>query len=212
MKKIHFTVIIPVFNTNPGHLMEAVDSICNQRNVTDPFDIILVDDGSTLEGTKDMLKYLNNNYGKVILHTLKENRGTSSALNEGHKLIETEYVAIMGSDDISHPDRFQKQIAYLGTNPTIDVLGTQLQGFKNEDIFRKRLFGPTTHAMRPNKILDGWIVNHGTVMYKHSAVMECGGYNLAFKRGQDVDLWKRMFAKGKRFANLQECLYAWRRF
>lgn len=207
------TVLIPVYNTGAAHLIEAVDSILNQTQPEQRLhhEIILINDGSTEPETKKALTLLSDLYGLTIVD--KENGGTSSALNAGHSMVKTEYVAIMGSDDISHPDRFKKQIKVLQDHPDTDVLGTNLFAFYDDDITRKPIL-TTTHKMFPEGLdkNKNWLVNHGTVIYRQSAVMSVGGYNEKIGRGQDVDLWKRMKAADLRFRNVTEVLYAWRRF
>ena len=61
-------------------------------------------------------------------------------------------------------------------------------------------------------IREDWPVNHGTVIYRNSAVMAVGGYNVTYKRGQDVELWKRMRANGSVFRNIEQVLYSYRRY
>ncbi len=211
-KQINFTVLIPVFNTPDQQLLEAANSVINQTKLAEK--IILIDDGSTNSDTLAMLKTLE---AFCEVRYCEKNGGTSKALNIGHTMVQTEYVAIMGSQDISHKERFKKQCDFLAAHQGIDVLGTQLSGFLDKDVNRKRTF--STHHPQYIKSLNrdkgqhpGWITNHGTVMYKQAAVMHCDAYDETIGRGQDVDLWRRMFNKGKKFANLQEVLYSWRRY
>lgn len=217
--------IIPVFNTPPLHLMEAVNSVIYQNGV----DVIpiIVDDGSTDKGALDALECLVYG-GKVIMQTHETNLGTPSAFNTGHKLIEgipgsinealklMDYVFLMGSSDISHPDRFRLQLEYLKAHPETDVLGTGLGAFKdNEKLFRKQAYS----FVHPEKPVPGYksghdkyfIVNHGTVCYRQSAVMAVGGYDQTWLRAQDVNLWKRMHENGAIFRNIPQILYAHRR-
>lgn len=203
------TILIPIYNTAPHHLIEAVMSILDQDDGIN-HDIILIDDCSTANPTLDALEFAANLTDYIKLIRCPKNSGTSGALNLGHQHVKTEYVAIMGSDDISHPSRFRKQIEYLEANPETDVLGTNLFSFKNDDIYRRSIF-TSSHEEKPNVEERSWLVNHGTVIYRQSAVMEVGGYNPDFKRGQDVDLWKRMRSKFI-FRNVTEVLYAWRRY
>lgn len=208
MPKIEFTVLIPVFNTKPEALFEAVKSCMNQTHKAK--EIVLVDDGTTdIETLKVM--HLLEDMGCRIL-TSMANEGTSAALNYGHDKIDTEYIALMGSDDVSHPDRFRRQVQFLTLNP-VDVLGTQLFGFDNADIERKHMF-KTNHPKNPtaNNTANNWFANHGTVFYKNQAVKDVGGYDIAKRRGQDVDLWARMYKAGKSFYNLPDMLYGWRRY
>ena len=57
---------------------------------------------------------------------------------------------------------------------------------------------------------EGWLTNHGTVMYKNQSVKDVGGYMLA-GRCQDVDLWKRMYKAGYKIRTLEPITYAWRK-
>lgn len=205
---IDFSVLIPVYNTRPEHLLEAVTSVLNQT-IKQKYNVVLVDDGSTNQGTLIALQYLRT-FPQIKVFTLPENQGTSAALNKGHELIESEYIAIMGADDISHKERFLFQTIYLQKHPYVDVLGCNLSSFLNDDIQRKLKF-TSQHPAIPVKG-KGWQTNHGTVIYKNQAVKDLGGYNLQYRRGQDIELWNRMMAAGKVFRNLHDNLYLWRKY
>lgn len=205
------SVLIPVYNTPKAFLLEAVRSV-QKQNINIPYEILLVDDGSTKEDTQIALAYLDKQDG-VSIHCLGTNMGTSAALNKGHELLTTEYIAIMGSDDISDPNRFKLQMDFIAKNPTIDVVGTNLFSFYDDDIRRTPIFTSSHKAFPTLKDSDyGWLVNHGTVIYKNKSVKDVGGYDLGYRRAQDVNLWKRMAQHGKKFANIPQVLYAWRRF
>lgn len=212
---IDFSVLIPVYNTKAHHLLESVDSILNQsiRKEGYKYSIVLVDDGSTNADTKFALQYVRTLPGvKVFTHDT--NLGTSAALNTGHKLIESTWIAIQGSDDISHPDRFFLQTKFLNnTKQPVDVLGANITSFYDSDIFRTSRF-KSNHVQDPTPAVvnkHGWQTNHGTVFYRNQSVKDVGGYDVKFRRGQDVNLWNRMMAAGKKFKNLHDNLYMWRR-
>jgi glycosyltransferase EpsE len=205
---IDFTVLIPVFNTKKVALTEALNSILNQT-LKCPNKIVIVNDGSTdLDTLEVIAKYVEG--GHVICYDLEKNYGTPTALNHGHDKITTEYIALMGSDDISHRERFEKQIRFLKQNPSCDVLGTQLSMFyDNKD--KKPSGWNTSHPVKPISG-KGWQTNHGTVIYKNQAVKDVGGYNPEMLRAQDIDLFNRMMSAGKSFHNLKNVLYKWRRY
>lgn len=205
---IDFSVLIPVYNTRAEHLLESVSSVLNQ-SINQKYSVVLIDDGSTDKGTLMALQYLRTFY-QIKVFTLPENMGTSAALNKGHELIETEFIAVQGSDDIAHKDRFSFQVAYLEKHKGVDVLGSNLSSFYNDDIYRRRAYTSSHSPMPlPGK---GWQTNHGTVMYRNQAVKDVGGYDVKLRRCQDIDLWKRMLEKGKVFRNINDNLYLWRRF
>lgn len=205
------SVIIPVYNTSPHHLMEAFMSIYQQT--LKPDEVILIDDGSPNPATLDSLKILEHYYGAKIV-TLSHNQGTSAALNAGHHAARNEWIAIMGSDDISLPRRLEVQANFINAHPYADVVGTGIFTFLDADPFRK--IGFKKHHPEAITVLkeSGWVVNHGTVMYRKSVVTSSriGGYDVKWRRGQDVELWKRIFSAGYHIMNVHEILYAYRRF
>lgn len=209
-KEIDFSVVVPVFNTAPAILKECIDSILNQT-VEQLFKVYIVNDGSDNQETLDYLKKLKKNK-KITVFNLKENQGTSAALNHAHNQIKTEYVAICGSDDVLHPDKFKLQVEWLKEHPETSVLSTNLIGFKDSDAERKSLFS-ANHGIDCHPKQDRfWIANHGTVIYKNKDVKAAGLYDVAYRRGQDIDLWKRMYNMGFKFQCLPDVLYYWRRF
>ena len=91
MAGIEFTVLMPVFNTNPAHLNEAVLSVVNQS--VKPNKILIVDDGSTKTDTMYELDKLQRSHDIIQVKELDRNYGTSHALNVGHGMIETEWIS-----------------------------------------------------------------------------------------------------------------------
>lgn len=215
MKQPHFTVLVPIYNTPGAHLIEAVHSLVDQDYIG-PYQIILIDDGSTNPETIATID-------KIVGHStptrtitkirLEENQGTPVALNEGHRWVTTDYVAIHGSSDIAHHTKFRLQMAYLAKHPDTDVLGTNLFSFYDGDPNKSAIY-TSNHIEEPmlrNSDNRYWVVNHGTVMYRQTAVMAVGGYNPALRRAQDVELWKRMWLAGYKFRNIEAVLYGWRK-
>lgn len=204
---IDFTVLMNVYNIPVPYLAEAVYSMLNQK-VKQSFNILIVDDGTTDKTSLAFLEFLQARHANVKVLRMDKNSGTAAALNFGHKHITSKYVALMGGDDFSHADRLTLQLRYLEANPKTDVLGTNLFAFKNGDIRRKSIF--TTGKKEIPDYQSGWLVNHGTVIYRNELVLK-HGYNINFRRGQDTELWKRLFAAGHVFRNVTDVLYAYRR-
>ena len=174
--------------------------------------IIVINDGSGNNDTEKALDIINT-HGNIRIEYLPYNQGTSAALNKGHELIQTEWIAIMGSDDISHRERLERQFKHLKDHPEVDVLGTNLFSFYDDDFTRKPAFiSSHRYTTTLQERTEGWLTNHGTVVYRNQAVKDVGGYDITKRRAQDVDLWTRMSNAGKRIHTLPEVLYAWRRF
>lgn len=203
------TVLIPIYNTRPDYLMEAVYSILHQDDGV-AHEILLIDDGSDNPATLQCIEMLCSAHGRIKPVWMQQNGGTAAALNRGHELATTEYVAIMGSDDVSDTSRFRKQVEFIKENPHLDVIGTNLYGFYTDDIFRRSVF-VSKHQQQPDTSKQ-WFINHGTAIYKVKSIVDAGGYNVLYKRGQDVELWNRMLRMGYAFGNLEEVLLGWRRY
>jgi len=203
------TVLIPVHNNPAHHLLEAVRCITEQDDGGE-HRIILIDDNSFREDTRWALAHLELEHDVL---RMKWNSGISGALNAGHKLVKTKYVAHMDADDICSRNRFSVMIAALEQDPEIDVLGCQLFSFWDDDIERARLY-TSEHPQCPT-LEEGeksWLVNHATILIRQSAFERSGGYATELWRAQDVDLWGRMYRAGFKFSNVPQCLYGWRRY
>jgi glycosyltransferase involved in cell wall biosynthesis len=203
---INFTVLIPVYNTPPSHLIQAFYSVYHQQDVTG-YEIVLVNDGSDNPETLLALEMLSKLPRVTIIHHTLQ-KGSPAARNTGLKAITTEYVAMMDSDDISAPNRFKMQLNYLQQRP-VDVLGTNLFGFTNA-LTMQPVFA-TAHKQIPD-YNQGWLTNHGTIFCRRQALLSSGGYDEKQLRVQDIVLWQRMYQLGYTFENVEDVLYAWRRY
>lgn len=204
---IKLTVLMPVYNTHPANLMQAFYSIYNQKGVKG-YEVLIVNDGSDKPETLMVLDMLSR-LERVTVINHEERKGSSAARNTGLRLIETDYVALMDSDDISASDRLKVQLAYMEKHKP-DVLGTNLFSFYDGDFNMTRIFR-SKHLEVP-EYNNGWMVNQGTVIYRRKAVIDIGGYDERLLRAQDIDLWKRLFKSKHKFRNITTTMYAWRRY
>lgn len=113
------TVALPVFNG--GNVLEqAVRSVLNQS--WSNWELLLLDDGST-DNAIERLAFLND--PRIVVVRDGRNRGLASRLNQAIDMAKGEYFARMDHDDISHQERFLRQITFLNAHPHIDLLATQ---------------------------------------------------------------------------------------
>lgn len=106
---------------NGGILLEsAVRSVLKQSWLN--WELILLDDGSS-DGAIERLPFLND--PRIIVICDGTNRGLSFRLNQAAAMAKGKYFARMDHDDISHPDRFARQVAFLEKNPTVDLLSSR---------------------------------------------------------------------------------------
>lgn len=200
-----FSVLMSIYKKEkPEYLKQALDSLLNQTLLPD--EILIVKDGLlTPELDKTLDEYAVKNKTIKFLE-FEKNRGLGLALRDGVVACKNEIIARMDTDDISKPDRFQKQLNYLSQHPDITLLGTWIEEFdKDPNIPKSNSILPITYeeilkfAKRRNPF------RHVSVIFKKSAVIDSGNYR-HFLWFEDYDLWIRMLKKGYKAANLPEVL------
>lgn len=207
MKKVDVnklvSVIMPAYNAEK-YLAEAIESIINQ---TYPFwEFLIIDDGST-DSTREIIQSYQKRDGRIRL-IAKPKGGIAAALNLGIERSQGKYVARMDADDISLPNRLEKQVDYMERNGNIDVCATLYQIFSDKN---KESFIPLTPHCDDEikaRMLFECVVGHPTIMFRKSTLMQGWRYDTQAV-AEDCDLWTRMIPDIK-FACIQEVLLYYR--
>lgn len=203
MKK--FSVCMSVYyGDNAVFFSESLASIFRQTRLPD--EIVLVVDGPIGDDLNLVINnyYQRHNNFKVI--RLEKNSGHAIARQSGLDATKYDYVAVMDSDDIALPDRFEKQMAYIEKHPEVDVLGGQIDEFIGtpENVIGRRIV-PTSDSEIKDYLKNRCPMNLVTVVLKKESVEKVGGY-IDWYCEEDYYLWIRMFKAGMTFANLPDNL------
>lgn len=194
------TVIMPIYNCDL-YVKEAIDSILNQT--FSDFEFIIIDDAST-DNTVSIVKKYNDLRIKLI--EKEKNSGYTNSLNYGLSIAKGEYIARMDGDDISFPERFEKQIDFLDKNLDVVVCGSFFKIIGTDKIYAVC----ENHEEIKLAMLQECPMGHPTVMMRKKIFQE---YNLIYDRSkepaEDYDLWTRLVFLGK-LHNLQEVLLNYR--
>jgi len=198
-------VIIPVYNAQ-RYLAEALRSVLSQT-FTD-FELIVVDDGSKDQSLR-VIKQVAGSDPRLKLIS-RPNTGIVGALTDGIDTTRSPLLARMDADDISLPQRFEKQVAFLRDHPDHVLVGSQVLLIDPD----ASPIGPwamqTSHEEIDGAHLDRrWPVVHPSVMMRRSAVLAVGGYRKRYDTLEDLDLFLRLAEHGK-LANLPETLLHYR--
>ena len=183
------------------YLRLALDSMLNQT--VKPDEIILVEDGPLTDELYGVVEEYKQ-YLKIVVN--KTNLGLGLALNEGLKVCNNELIARMDTDDISKPDRCEKQLKRFEDKPELSIVGSHIDEFvgNKENVISQRRVPLTSDAIYAYAKKRS-AFNHPAVMYRKSAVLAENGYS-DLKRNQDVDLFGRMLYKGYKAENIDEAL------
>ena len=201
-----YSVLMSVYHKeNAEYLRTAMDSIWNQTIRTDDF--VLVCDGPLNDELDAVIEAMRAAHPDTLhVVRLEKNGGLGNALNMGIKHCKHELVARMDSDDISRPDRCERQLKMFQEHPDISVVSGIVEEFttSTSEIEARRVPPETQNeivqfAKKRNPF------NHPCVMYKKSAVEVAGGYQ-DFYLLEDYYLWIRMLQNGSTGYNLQEPL------
>ena len=201
-----YSVLMSVYHKeNAEYLRTAMDSIWNQTIRTDDF--VLVCDGPLNDELDAVIEAMRAAHPDTLhVVRLEKNGGLGNALNMGIKHCKHELVARMDSDDISRPDRCERQLKMFQEHPDISVVSGIVEEFttSTSEIEARRVPPETQNeivqfAKKRNPF------NHPCVMYKKSAVEAAGGYQ-DFYLLEDYYLWIRMLQKRITGYNLQEPL------
>lgn len=136
-----------------------------------------------------------------VIH-LKENQGHGNARRISLENTSNELVALMDADDISYPNRFEKQLALFEQNPNLDICGGHITEFvgEEENIIARREVKLTDQDIKKD-LKKRCPMNQVTVMFKKTAYELAGGY-IDWYCEEDYYLWARMILKGCSFANV----------
>ena len=183
----NISVVIPTFNRRKT-IGRSIDSVLNQTLF--PSEIIVVDDGST-DGTSD---YIQSNFPSIRL-LQQTNKGVSSARNMGIRSSNSDWVALLDSDDEWFPQKLEKQVMTLSQSPDIKFCHTEeiwiRNGVRVNQMKKHQKYGG--HIFY--KCLDMCRISPSSVLFHQSILDDVGYFDKDLKVCEDYDLWLRITAK-----------------
>lgn len=205
MKHPLVTVVMSVYN-GERHLRASVDSVLAQT--FSDFEFIIIDDGST-----DRTRAVLDSYSDPRIRVYSQrNCGLAPSLNRGISLARGRFIARQDADDVSHPERFAREVAFLGGNREVGLVGTHVSFINDKGIEFGVWRPPQSHErIREEFFREGSGFCHGSVMVRKACLDEVGTYREKFRCAQDYDLWVRI-SERHRVANIGEILYQFRRW
>jgi len=205
-----FSVLMSVYKKeNPEYFERALKSTWNEQ-ILKPNEIVLVQDGKLtkilyeiINKWKDIIK------DRLIVVDLKDNVGFAKALNEGLKYCSCEFIARMDTDDISLPNRFEKQIKFMENNKDVAVCGSYIGEFETNNTTTKRIEYPIEFNEIKKYIKLRNPLAHPTVIIRKDVLMAVKGYP-NFRLGQDFALWSLLISENYKILNIPEVLLDFR--
>ena len=204
-EEIRITVLMGIYNC-AATLDEALESLYAQTY--QGFKVVLCDDGST-DNTYEVAQRHATAHPNVVLIRNERNMGLNFTLNHCLEHADTEYCARMDGDDISLPDRFEKEINFLDEHPEYDIVSGPMNYFDESGIFR---VGHGKGEITKRDFIAGTPICHAPCMVRTVAYKAVGGYTVDKRllRVEDYHLWFKMYASGYKAYMLKDPIYSMR--
>lgn len=200
------SVVMPVYNGG-NFLSETMQSILTQT--LSDFELIVIDDGST-DSSLQLLKDCAARDSRIRLIS-RENRGLVPTLNEACQMARAPYIVRMDADDIAHPQRFEKQYAFMEANPELLGSGCQVLLIDADGAPIKAMGTLTSHeAIDADHMAGlGGAIIHPSAIIRREVLERIGYYSDDYSCAEDLDLWLRIAEIGP-VANMEDVLLSYR--
>ncbi len=198
---VKVSVLMPVYKTPEKYLRAAIESIL-QQTFTD-FEFLILDDYPLDNRQKIVASYADK---RIKYFENSQNMGISASRNKLIDMAKGEYLAVFDHDDISLPQRLEKEVAYLDEHPECGVISSQSKNM---------IGGAVTNRPLQNEEIKKqfFVVNcieHSAAMIRKSVLTDNNiHYEADFTPAEDYALWCRLWNKTE-FHNLPEVLFHYR--
>jgi mannosyltransferase OCH1-like enzyme len=218
---IWVSVLVSSYNTKHIYVVECLESI-RQQNGHFGIEVVWINDGSDKLTTtlleRELAKFQNTSrFIKVNYKKMDTNMGISYCLREGINMCSNEIIVKMDSDDIMLPNRIKTNLDFLRSHSDCVMCGSNVQLFRtNPNSKTKEYLSKTNHPYKITwdhyKITKShWIMNHPTLCYKKSAILEVGNYNTEMgSMSEDLELELRVLKKYGCVYNIPDTLLYYR--
>ena len=200
---LKFSVLMSIYyKENPKYFDLCLKSILVDQTVL-PNEVVLVKDGKITDELELVLKKYQKKFPKMFnIIELDKNIGLGSALNIGLEKCKYSIVMRMDTDDISVPNRFEKQIKYMQENKDVSAVGGFIDEFEYEQdkIIRTKTM-PCSYDEVKKFAKFRNPINHMSVCFRKEDILEVGNYQPLFYL-EDHYLWARLLVNNKKIENL----------
>lgn len=200
-----FSIITPVYNTEARWLRACVESVCAQ--VYPHWELLLVDDASTREGTRQALQDIEGRDARIRIIRRATNGHISQASNDGLAAATGEFIALLDHDDTLTPDALAEMARAITADPQLDFLYSDEDKLDEAGGRCDPFFKPD---WSPEHFLNVMYTNHLMVL-RRALVEAVGGFRIGYEGSQDYDLALRIITRTSRVGHVPKILYHWRK-
>jgi glycosyltransferase involved in cell wall biosynthesis len=203
------SVLLP-FRNAAATLAAALDTIRVQS--LQSFECLVIDNESTDNSARIAAALCRSDHR---FRVLRQSGDLVEALNAGVEHARAPYIARMDADDLAHPRRLERQLAWLTADPSLTIVSSLVAGVPGQQLRdgMHRYLSWLNTLRSPDEIRNALFIEsplvHPSVMLSRDAVRSVGKYQHT-SGPEDYDLWLRLLLGGHRAAKVPEPLLHWR--
>jgi len=178
------TVLMPLYNGAP-FVQQSVESILTQS--FRDFEFLIIDDGSSDDGPEIVAGIEDK---RIVLGRKPHNMGVAATLNRGLAMARGKYVARMDADDISLPDRLERQVLFMDSHPEVGISGGWVRFFGEGPAYSLRHPCPPA-SLRCYALFENPLCHMTVIMRRDMVETHRLRYDGRYSRSEDYELWSR---------------------
>lgn len=197
-----------VYNEPIEWIRIAIDSIVNQS--FSDWEFIIINDKPENSDNVSLLRDYAEKDSRIAIVTNEQNIGLTKSLNKGLKEAKGQYIARMDADDMSLPQRFERQVSFLDCHPNVLAVGSWT-GTIDENGNHLKAIGKyeTDYKWVRAQFIQNSQISHPAVMYHRIIDGKLVQYDESVRYAQDYSLMVRILQSGE-ITNLSEVLFCYR--
>ena len=201
------SVIMSTYKEDEKLLRESIESILNQTYKD--FEYIIILDYPDNDVHKSVIEEYALKDDRIHFYINEKNMGLTDSLNRGLSLCHGEYIARMDADDISLPDRLERQMKYLEKNH-YDLIGGITEMINENGSLLYSIKSVPTDPKKINKALRySQCIAHPTWLGRKEVFEKNAGYR-HMPLCEDYDFTLRAVLNGFVISNLNEAVLKYR--
>lgn len=205
--KTKFSIIVPLYNTNPIFLKELIESV--QAQTYTNWELCMADgsDNAVKQGKIEELVFeFKNKDDRIKYKKLEKNLGISGNTNAAIELATGEYLAILDHDDILHPSALYENMKII-CKKHANVI------YSDEMTFENKITDVKSIHFKPDFAIDNLRANNyicHLMVYKKALLEKVGMYDPQMDGSQDHDMILRLCEVADKIVHIPRVLYYWR--
>jgi glycosyltransferase involved in cell wall biosynthesis len=192
----------------PAYAAMAIESILNQT--FRDFDCRIVTDGPINSALLGVISGYKERDKRICVLANSTNQGLAACMNRIIELTDSAYLARMDADDISAPERLERQVEFLEARRKIDLVGTFAQEIDEQGrvLFLKRMPVEPAEIRRFMAYRNPFV--HPSVVFRRRFFADARLYPTDLPGMEDTGLWIRALGEGVQGSNIPQFLYSFR--